>query len=140
MPLINSQTAQEYVFQEYPKWVKLPDGKDIIVQDNLEERAMLQGFYVPNKESEPEEEFVGFREEATATVATEEATPIEAEEPIIVPIIAPDGDVIAESIDSLRSQADRLGLIYDKRWGALKLRQAIDGARAQGALGALSAE
>lgn len=49
--------------------------------------------------------------------------------------IAPDGSHIAD-IDSLRAHADALGLIYDKRWGALKLQQAIDGAAARGALSA----
>ncbi len=32
---------QPYVFEEYPKWVTLPDGSQAIVQDTDEEDALL---------------------------------------------------------------------------------------------------
>lgn len=31
-----------YEFQEYPKWVKTPDGRELIVQNQDEELAFLQ--------------------------------------------------------------------------------------------------
>ncbi len=33
-----------YVFVEYPKWVRLPDGREIIVESKDEEDALLGGF------------------------------------------------------------------------------------------------
>ncbi|PYE21336.1 hypothetical protein C7410_115179 [Paraburkholderia silvatlantica] len=35
------QVAQEYEFREYPKWVKLADGKPFLVHDAEEENAAI---------------------------------------------------------------------------------------------------
>ncbi len=38
-----------YEFVEYPKWVRLPDGREVIVQSKDEEDALLRG----SPENEP---------------------------------------------------------------------------------------
>lgn len=32
-----------YEFVEYPKWVRLPDGREVVVSDKDEEDALLRG-------------------------------------------------------------------------------------------------
>lgn len=132
MPTINGESFPDYNYQEYPKWVTLPNGSSVIVETAHEEH-MLLGTAPAAEEEEPE--FVGFREETPLVVevpADIEETTAEEE----TPIVAPDGEVIEEDLETLREQADTMGLIYDKRWGEIKLRQAIDSARAHGALSA----
>ena len=38
-----------YEFVEYPKWVRLPDGREVIVQSKDEEDALLQKPRVSSK-------------------------------------------------------------------------------------------
>lgn len=129
MPEINGEFFPEYTYQEYPKWITLPDGKSLVVESAHEEHKLLGTS--PNEEEE-EPEFVGFKEdtpiiEETPIVESEEFAPIE-------PVVSTDGSVIEGDLDALRDQADSLGVIYDKRWGAVKLQQAIDSAKARGVL------
>lgn len=41
-----------YRFVEYPKWVRLPDGREVIAQSKDEEDALLGGF--AEKQPEPQ--------------------------------------------------------------------------------------
>ena len=129
----------EYTYQEYPKWVTDSDGKSVIVENAYDESLFLGVVGTPDE--------IGFEDTVTEFVYVEALdgvvvdTPPVEEVPIVAPdgedapiddtpvdaAIAPDGSHIA-SIDTLREQADKLGLIYDKRWGALRLQQAINGA------------
>jgi hypothetical protein len=125
MPLIHGASYPDYQFQEYPKWITLADGAQKIVEDAFEEHQLLG-----TKEANPEPEFVGFKgfefKLDPIPVVNGFNIPIEDDTP---PDITPESNNITEDIETLRKQADDLGLIYDKRWGALKLRQAIDSSR-----------
>lgn len=43
----------EYVFHEYPKWVKCPNGNDVLVKNEHEEAAILG--VIAKSEEEPSE-------------------------------------------------------------------------------------
>lgn len=138
MPLITGQTFLDYAFQAYPKWINLPNGSSVIVEDANEEYRLLGKSAA--KEAQPEDTVTEFLPvEALDGVAEPELTAEEVadvSEGKATDVLQEVEDAAIADIDSLRSQADALGLIYDKRWGALKLQQAIDNARAQGALSA----
>lgn len=126
MPIINGTPIIDYVYQEYPKWITLPDGKTKLVEDAHEEHLE---FGTKPKEDEIEPEFIGFKGFEF------KLDPIPVVDLVDVPIeekTAIEAEVITEDIETLRKQADDLGLIYDKRWGAVKIRQAIDNARTRG--------
>lgn len=138
MPVIHGESYPDYSYQEYPKWVVGPDGKSVIVEGAHEE-LMLLGAADPI-EIQPEDTATEFVHVDALDGPLVQETPTEEGEPASAPedaadvvdspvdvAIAPDGSHIAD-IDSLRAHADALGLIYDKRWGALKLHQAIDNA------------
>jgi len=145
MPIINGESYPDYVYQPYPKWITLPDGTAVIVEDEHEHYQKLgtdspsqieaedtateflhvdalDGVIVPEMTGEEVDPVCALEDAADA-----DNTPIEA-------ITAPDGQIVSDDIEVLRERADRLGLIYDKRWGAVKLQQAIEGAGARGAL------
>lgn len=68
-------------------------------------------------------------EAEAATVAPEPiATPVA---PVVsAPAASPaESPPVADDVAMLRAEADRLGIKYDGRWGAAKLRQAIAEAR-----------
>jgi hypothetical protein len=75
---------------------------------------------------------------AEAQAGQEQAQPVEGEsasEPASEPQPAPEPDQPAdqpEDVDQLRVEAEALGIQVDRRWGAARLRQEIDAARAQG--------
>lgn len=123
MPVIHGSSYPDYQFQEYPKWVTLSDGTQKIVEDAHEEHQALG---TKPKEDKIEPEFVGFKgfefKVNPSPVVNVDDIPVEEK------VINKD-EIITDDIDALRKLADDLGLIYDKRWGAVKIRQAIDNAR-----------
>lgn len=138
----------DYVYHPYPKWIKDSRGKDVIVENNLEHRAVLQGLYVHNPEWDTESKASAVAETPDSLIddmdlvqyaQENELLPCDVPEVVPlgiigVPLYSPKEDntiVDAPEEDEkalLLKQADILGVYYDKRWGASKLKAAIDAA------------
>lgn len=99
-----------YEYKEYPKWVKLSDGKEIVVQNEFEEREAL-GESVPAPVME-----------VPAIAAWAVEVP-----PVEFPVAEFPSSESNEKT-ALIARADELGAIYDKRWGITKLKDAIQAA------------
>lgn len=94
-----------YVYQEYPKAVNCPDGRQIVVKDAYEERALIASF--PTNVVD---------ETITSTVPNAE-------------IISDNSEEISKA--SVWARADELGIIYDKRWNIRRVMDAIAATEAQ---------
>lgn len=103
------------VFQEYPKWVKSLNGKDIIVHDAREEMATICT-------NPPEPPAFDITKLGIPLLDIEEL-PTSA----TIENIRPLGEI--RNIELLRADADQMGLIYDKRWGIERLNQVISNAK-----------
>ena len=95
MPVIDGLEYPSYVYHPYPKWIKLPTGEDVIVQDAYEHQATLDKY----------------KEEGSSQSTTV------VEDEVSVP------DSIDKN--TLIARCEELGITYDKRWGIAKLQDTI---------------
>lgn len=119
------------MFREFPKYVTLPGSGSAIVKDRAEEMQLL-GIETPKNLPISEENCYN---NAPADYESDELLPcdmpVAAEE--VKGIIQDDVLPAPDTKEKLQSEADILGVIYDKRWGIDKLLEAINMAKVQAA-------
>lgn len=151
--MTKTTTPTPYVYQEYPKWIKDLQGKDIVVQNEKEHMAVIGGVYVePTKaidDAPVEHKSMEIAQFARAFDLLPCDVPDAVPTGVLGLPIEPIGELdtnlvdisavkipkatipivnfpIADEKETLLKQADVLGIYYDKRWGAAKLKAAID--------------
>ena len=108
----DSMKFPAYQFREYPKHVRLPNGKHVTVNSKQEENEAL-GIVEPVIE---------------APIMVVEA-PIQEPLPQIEPVEFPKVEFASDDgRAALVARADELNIPYDKRWGIKKLKDAIEAA------------
>lgn len=131
----------DYVHQDYPKWVRTPDGKQQIAKNAMEELDMWKPF--EENDSRPiatARALMKAAEESNPCVRTIDLfddlldcdkPAVVCDTPILVESVTPatpvmlNKDSFPEDKEELIALADSLGVIRDKRWGAPKLIDAI---------------
>lgn len=120
-----------YKYQDFPKYINTPDGKRHIAKTAVDEMNIL----APFKEKSP----VVLSDVTPVTVVTvgEPITEIPQENiPTIADSLSMEDDLLEcdkpdeASKEALIARAEALGVIYDKRWGIVRLTDMIAAAEA----------
>lgn len=108
-----------YKYEEYPKWVKTKDGKDVVV-NNVREDSEVTGrvFVDVNKpvhvaDYRPQEEVMSTDSHSPAPI---EHSPVGTLTP---------GMTEEETKQDLKAQLESLGIEVKRQWGVTKMRQVL---------------